>query len=195
MIKLLPVISFCLIKISSISVAFQVFVSMLAVSAACQLIARRHPLLLGSSFHSSRQCPAMSSNKSLSEWTFSTPNQLAASLPIDPIEKNHVRWVSKCIFSRVRPEPLTKDLQLAAVSQDALTGLLDMDPNVQEDPLFIKFAAGNELLPGSEPLAHRYGGFQFGYWADQLGDGRAILLGEYINRWVAVFSFKCVSLF
>ena len=27
----------------------------------------------------------------------------------------------------------------------------------------------------------RYGGFQFGYWAEQLGDGRAILLGEYIN--------------
>ena len=29
---------------------------------------------------------------------------------------------------------------------------------------------------------YRYGGYQFGYWADQLGDGRAHLLGEYVNE-------------
>ena len=38
--------------------------------------------------------------------------------------------------------------------------------------------AGNTLLPGSEPLASVYSGHQFGHWAGQLGDGRAILLGE-----------------
>ena len=37
---------------------------------------------------------------------------------------------------------------------------------------------GNEVLPGSEPLASVYSGHQFGQWAGQLGDGRAILLGE-----------------
>jgi uncharacterized protein YdiU (UPF0061 family) len=46
---------------------------------------------------------------------------------------------------------------------------------------------GNALLPGMEPFAANYGGHQFGHWAGQLGDGRAITLGELINaageRW------------
>jgi len=47
---------------------------------------------------------------------------------------------------------------------------------------FSDWVGGNTVLPGSIPLAHRYGGHQFGYWAAQLGDGRAHLLGEYVNR-------------
>ena len=47
--------------------------------------------------------------------------------------------------------------------------------------------SGNRVLPFSTPLAHRYGGHQFGYWSGQLGDGRAHILGEYVNsrgeRW------------
>ncbi|MFP5491633.1 MAG: protein adenylyltransferase SelO family protein, partial [Bacteriovoracia bacterium] len=42
----------------------------------------------------------------------------------------------------------------------------------------IRTLAGNQLLPGMKPIATRYGGHQFGHWAGQLGDGRAILLGE-----------------
>ena len=38
--------------------------------------------------------------------------------------------------------------------------------------------AGNRQLAGMRPYAARYGGHQFGHWADQLGDGRAITLGE-----------------
>jgi len=41
---------------------------------------------------------------------------------------------------------------------------------------------GNRLLPGMEPFAMCYGGHQFGNWAGQLGDGRAINLGEVVNR-------------
>ena len=37
---------------------------------------------------------------------------------------------------------------------------------------------GNELVDGMDPYAQRYGGHQFGNWANQLGDGRAITLGE-----------------
>ena len=40
---------------------------------------------------------------------------------------------------------------------------------------------GNRVLPGMQPYAARYGGHQFGQWAGQLGDGRAITLGEVIN--------------
>ncbi len=46
---------------------------------------------------------------------------------------------------------------------------------------------GNALVEGMEPYAANYGGHQFGHWAGQLGDGRAITLGETINaageRW------------
>lgn len=49
-----------------------------------------------------------------------------------------------------------------------------VDPFGQEARVF----AGNELLEGMRPYSTRYGGYQFGQWAGQLGDGRAIILGE-----------------
>ena len=39
-----------------------------------------------------------------------------------------------------------------------------MDPAIAEDPEFADFASGNKVLEGSVPMAHRYGGHQFGYW-------------------------------
>ena len=47
----------------------------------------------------------------------------------------------------------------------------------------LQIATGNQLWPGSEPLATVYSGHQFGVWAGQLGDGRAILLGETETGW------------
>ena len=44
----------------------------------------------------------------------------------------------------------------------------------------IEVLAGNRILPGMQPYAARYGGHQFGHWAGQLGDGRAITLGEML---------------
>ncbi|MEO6518844.1 MAG: protein adenylyltransferase SelO, partial [Pseudoxanthomonas sp.] len=49
-------------------------------------------------------------------------------------------------------------------------------------PEFAQVFGGNALLPGMQPFAANYGGHQFGHWAGQLGDGRAISLGEAINR-------------
>src|SRR4051812_20124068 len=55
------------------------------------------------------------------------------------------------------------------------------------DPLFAEVFAGNTMLDGMEPYAANYGGHQFGQWAGQLGDGRAISLGEILTpagqRW------------
>lgn len=119
--------------------------------------------------------------KSLSEWCYTQPS-LLAKFPIDPIEENYVRRVPGIVFSPVQPTPLKTDLQLVSASQDALVDILDLDPVEVKNPAFAKFIAGNQLLPGSKPLAHRYGGHQFGYWADQLGDGRAIMIGEYFNK-------------
>ena len=125
--------------------------------------------------------------KTMSEWSFSDPK--LADLPLDSELNNYVRrHVPKVVFSQVTPTPLVKPRKLVAVSPEALRDILDMDPNViKDDPNFVDFISGNNVLRNSIPIAHRYGGHQFGSWAGQLGDGRAILLGEYINgkgeRW------------
>ena len=55
---------------------------------------------------------------------------------------------------------------------------LGLDASFLEQPEVLEALAGNTPLPGMRPLASVYSGHQFGHWAGQLGDGRAILLGE-----------------
>ncbi|PSN50911.1 UPF0061 protein [Blattella germanica] len=131
-----------------------------------------------------KTCPLL--KKSLEEWHFSQSKLM--SLPLDNEKENYVRRnVKDAIFSMVLPTPLQTELKMVAYSDDAMTNILDMDPLVANTSDFAEFIAGNKILPSGTPLAHRYGGHQFGYWAMQLGDGRALLLGEYVNsageRW------------
>jgi len=124
-------------------------------------------------------CP--SAITSLADWKFSDPK--LASLPLDKETKNNIRGNgSGAVFSLVRPTPWQSKPRLVAHSPSVLRDLLDLDPAVVQSPEFLDFVAGNLVLPGSEPMAHRYGGHQFGHWAGQLGDGRAHLLGEYVNQ-------------
>ena len=67
--------------------------------------------------------------------------------------------------------------RLVAFSPEA-AALIGLAPGEERRPEFAALVAGNALLPGMEPVAGIYGGHQFGVWAGQLGDGRAILLGE-----------------
>lgn len=60
--------------------------------------------------------------------------------------------------------------------------LLGIDTAWFESEQAARVLTGNELLPGMQPYAACYGGHQFGNWAGQLGDGRAICLGEKIGR-------------
>lgn len=60
--------------------------------------------------------------------------------------------------------------------------LIDLDPAECERPEFPLVMSGSAPLPGSKPYAQCYGGHQFGQWAGQLGDGRAITLGEVVNK-------------
>jgi uncharacterized protein YdiU (UPF0061 family) len=55
---------------------------------------------------------------------------------------------------------------------------LGLDPAWLQSDEALQTFTGNQLLPGMRPLASVYSGHQFGHWAGQLGDGRAILLGE-----------------
>jgi uncharacterized protein YdiU (UPF0061 family) len=67
--------------------------------------------------------------------------------------------------------------RLVAFSPDA-AALIDLQAGEAARPEFAALVSGNALLEGMEPVAALYGGHQFGVWAGQLGDGRAILLGE-----------------
>jgi uncharacterized protein YdiU (UPF0061 family) len=67
--------------------------------------------------------------------------------------------------------------RLVAFSPEA-AALIGLRPGEERRPEFTALVAGDALLPGMDPVAGIYGGHQFGVWAGQLGDGRAILLGE-----------------
>ncbi|EFB17872.1 hypothetical protein PANDA_017358 [Ailuropoda melanoleuca] len=118
---------------------------------------------------------------SLDFWTLSSEN-LIAVLPVDPVQENYVRKVKNCIFSIAFPTPFKSRVRLVAVSKEVLEDILDLDLSVSETDDFIQLASGEKIVSGSIPLAHRYGGYQFGIWAGQLGDGRAHLIGIYTNR-------------
>jgi len=64
----------------------------------------------------------------------------------------------------------------------ALAEQLGIDPDLLESPEGASLATGNTLLPGATPIAAVYAGHQFGGWNPRLGDGRAILLGELLDR-------------
>lgn len=95
------------------------------------------------------------------------------------------------LYAAAQPEKVSNP-ELLAWSDDA-AALLDLPGEIElkEDPerfnQLTHIFAGNKLAPGMQPIATRYGGHQFGNWAGQLGDGRAISLGEFINskneRW------------
>lgn len=82
-------------------------------------------------------------------------------------------------YSHVCPTPVP-DPYLVCYSPEALA-LLDLDASEINRPELIETLAGNQLLPGMDALAALYAGHQFGHFVPQLGDGRAILLGEVKN--------------
>jgi uncharacterized protein YdiU (UPF0061 family) len=94
--------------------------------------------------------------------------------------RNFSRQVIGSIHSFVEPVRVRQP-QLLAFSQD-LAGQLGFSSAYCRSDDFLQCMAGNQLLVGSRPYATRYGGHQFGQWAGQLGDGRAINLGELVDR-------------
>jgi uncharacterized protein YdiU (UPF0061 family) len=112
-------------------------------------------------------------------------NRFVAELPGDPEEGPRLRQVHGACWSRVLPTPVAAP-QLLAHSPE-LAERVGFAPDHVASPEFAAVFGGNALLPGMQPYAACYGGHQFGHWAGQLGDGRAITLGEVVNgageRW------------
>jgi uncharacterized protein YdiU (UPF0061 family) len=109
---------------------------------------------------------------------FTFDNAFVRELPADPEQGPRVREVLGAAYSRVEPTPVAAP-RLLAHSRE-MAAALDFDDAFVHSPAFAQVFAGNALLPGMAPSAANYGGHQFGHWAGQLGDGRAISLGELI---------------
>jgi serine/tyrosine/threonine adenylyltransferase len=107
-------------------------------------------------------------------------NRFTRELPGDNEPRNFRRQVSGACYSRVMPTPVSAP-KLVAYSREVLD-LLDLPPKVTTTDTFAEVFGGSRLLPGMDPFAMCYGGHQFGNWAGQLGDGRAINLAEVVNR-------------
>ncbi|XP_053322908.1 protein adenylyltransferase SelO-like [Spea bombifrons] len=138
-------------------------------------------IVLKSRSNHSGFCERKTKVTSMDLWSMAAEDVLD-DLPVDPIRANYVRRVKNCIFSVAYPTPLTSNIQLVSISEDVLENVLDLDISAVKEDDFLQFVSGRKTILGSVPLAHRYGGHQFGVWAGQLGDGRAHLVGTYINR-------------
>ncbi len=107
-------------------------------------------------------------------------NRFVRELPADPETTNRPRQVTGACYTFVQPTRVAAP-KLVGFSRE-VAKLLDLSVETCESDEFLKVFVGNRLLPGMSPYATCYGGHQFGTWAGQLGDGRAINLGEIINQ-------------
>jgi serine/tyrosine/threonine adenylyltransferase len=84
-------------------------------------------------------------------------------------------------YAKLNPTPFSEPPYLISFNP-AAAELIDLDPEQAMRPEFAAVFGGSMLVPGMEPLAMLYSGHQFGVYVPQLGDGRAILLGEVRNE-------------
>lgn len=96
-------------------------------------------------------------------------------LPFD----NTYSKLPEIFYQRVKPTPFEKPFVVSF--NPAGAELINLDLDEVKRPEFVEYFCGARIFPGSEPLSMLYSGHQFGHYVPQLGDGRAILLGEVRN--------------
>ncbi|WP_438968967.1 protein adenylyltransferase SelO [Nonlabens sp.] len=106
-------------------------------------------------------------------------NSFTNTLPEDPIQENFTRQVSDVAYSIATPLKFEK-ASLIHVSQ--LAEELGFDVQEIKEEEFLKLFTGQVLYPNTQSYAMAYAGHQFGNWAGQLGDGRAINLFEILEK-------------
>ncbi len=107
-------------------------------------------------------------------------NRFVNELPGDETGIPQSRQTQGVCWAAVYPTGVAKP-RLLAYSRE-VSEMLDLSHQDIHSEAFLAAFSGNQLLPGMTPYATCYGGHQFGSWAGQLGDGRAIALGETINK-------------
>ncbi len=90
---------------------------------------------------------------------------------------NLPRQTPGVLYSKALPTSVSSP-ELRAWNDELADKLQIKKPSSSEE---IEILSGNKIAPGMKPYAARYGGHQFGHWAGQLGDGRAITLGEWVD--------------
>ncbi len=100
----------------------------------------------------------------------------SSELPGDKDLSNNSRQVPEAAYSYVKPVEL-KNAQIVHVSKE-VADLLSIQPDDTRTESFLKMVSGQPTAMISETFAMNYGGHQFGHWAGQLGDGRAINIGQ-----------------
>ncbi len=107
---------------------------------------------------------------------FEITNNFTNNLVGDKELSNTRRQVENASYSIVKPTPCS-DPSLMSYSNDVveMLGLTSEDVASEE---FLKIFSGNKNIDGANPYAMCYGGHQFGNWAGQLGDGRAINIAD-----------------
>jgi len=101
------------------------------------------------------------------------------SIPVFSFDNSYAR-LPEHFYARLAPTPVA-DPRIVRVNED-LARQLGLDPGALVSATGAAILAGNRIPDGAEPLAMAYAGYQFGGWVPQLGDGRAILLGEVVDR-------------
>ncbi|MDY6942057.1 MAG: YdiU family protein [Pseudomonadota bacterium] len=95
-----------------------------------------------------------------------------------PFDNSYAR-LPEHFYARVQPTPVSRP-ELVRFNR-SLAAQLGLDADVMSSSPWADAFAGNYVPEGAEPLAMAYAGHQFGHWVPQLGDGRAILLGEWVG--------------
>ncbi|HTL63198.1 MAG TPA: YdiU family protein [Nitrospira sp.] len=100
--------------------------------------------------------------------------------------QNTYARLPSAFYAKLNPTPFTSSPYLVSFNP-AAADLIDLNHGEAKRPEFAALFGGNMLAPDMDPLAMLYSGHQFGVYVPQLGDGRAILLGEAANvrgeRW------------
>jgi uncharacterized protein YdiU (UPF0061 family) len=107
-------------------------------------------------------------------------NTFTSENPADSVLKNTRRQVKEAVYSYVNPKK-TKAPQILHVSKE-MASELSISEEESTSEFFKNIVTGNEIYPNTKPFAMCYGGHQFGNWAGQLGDGRAINLFEIEHK-------------
>ncbi|MGD0190496.1 MAG: protein adenylyltransferase SelO [Rhizomicrobium sp.] len=97
--------------------------------------------------------------------------------PLFAFDNSYARLPER-FFARLPPTPVASP-RLVRLNR-ALARQLGLDPEALASPAGVEMLAGNRVPEGAAPLALAYAGHQFGNFVPQLGDGRAVLLGEIV---------------
>ncbi len=106
-------------------------------------------------------------------------NTFRKELSADPIVESYPRQVQHAAYSEAMPVKVQQPKTLIVANEVAQ--MFNFPEEFINSDDFAQIFTGNKLIEGMQPYSMCYGGFQFGNWAGQLGDGRAINLGEVIT--------------